>query len=166
MLTIISQYLPPDQDEDYIGKENYQDYLADDMPTEIVEESPEESEYRLQISETQKITYSTGYQLSLQGVRNNELVGFNYITRPHKGYPAGVNVGYRIVEPHFIFRARTTNNLLLMSFDRTVGGIRSFIIRNIQPNGIRYKQEKFMPRGDVMVGQPEQSTKIEKRKKQ
>jgi hypothetical protein len=80
------------------------------------------------------------------GIDNNEVISFDYTTR-HGRY-----AGRRIVEPHYTFPARTTGNEVLVTFDRTKNDIRAFIVGNIHPNGVRYENVLFEPRGEIMKG--------------
>lgn len=56
---------------------------------------------------------------------NNEAMRITYRTDLGNGVT-------RDIEPHGTFHAKTTNRQILVSFDETIGGIRAFIIKNIQ----------------------------------
>ncbi len=65
---------------------------------------------------------------------NNEIVQINYTTK------YGRNL-IREIEPHGSFYSSSTHRNILVSFDRTVNGIRAFIIRNI--NDLNFTGRKF-----------------------
>ena len=75
-----------------------------------------------------------------------ETIGFDYTNR-HGAY-----AGWRTVEPHYIFHAYTTGNMILVTWDRDINDIRAFIIGNIHPNGVRYVGEIFSPKPEIMRG--------------
>jgi len=50
----------------------------------------------------------------------------------------------REVEPHGSFHADTTGNQILVAYDRTVGGIRTFIMQNIRAFALL--DDKFEPK--------------------
>lgn len=75
------------------------------------------------------------------------LIKFDYTTRHGRFTPD------RIVEPHRIYSAYTTGNDILLTFDRTVGDIRGFIIGNIKPFGVLY-ENTFSRRPEIMRERP------------
>jgi len=60
--------------------------------------------------------------------------------------------GDRVVEPHRTFVAGTGNNILL-TFDRTVGDIRGFVIGNIKPGAVLY-ENTFDVKPEIMRPRP------------
>ena len=61
----------------------------------------------------------------------------------------------RIIEPHDFFLAKSTGNKILVSYDRTVGDIRAFIVSNIL--WIDVLDDEFVPKFQI-----ENQIKIEK----
>jgi hypothetical protein len=66
----------------------------------------------------------------------------------------GVNIN-RIIEPHYIFPAKTTGNDILVTYDRSVRHIRAFIVDNITDYNFTKKRgtdedQYFKPRERVM----------------
>jgi len=97
-------------------------------------------------NKTGEVPYPSASALISSGIAKREAVGFEYITRH------GLDIGWRVVEPHYIFYAPSTNNLILVSWDRHVSDIRAFIVGNIKQNGVRYRGEVFQPHNSIMVG--------------
>jgi len=144
-----------------VDENNYEDVLTDDVdvkepntPSEQIE-APLEPE-RVEIlppgpktgipENTETIgEYENGQQLVYDGIDNKNVIVFRYITRK------GVDAGVRTVEPHYAFIAGTTGNEVLVSWDRSVNDIRSFIIGNINPIAL-YPFVHFKPKGAIMVG--------------
>ena len=87
------------------------------------------------------------------------VIKFDYTTR-HGRFTSD-----RGVEPHRIFTAGTTGNEILLTYDRSVGGIRGFIIGNIKPFGVMYKNT-FERQPYIMQERmaPAQSRPVEKRR--
>ena len=83
----------------------------------------------------------------------------------------GIFTPDRIVEPHRTFTAGTGNQILL-TFDRTVGDIRGFIIGNIKPGGVLYENTfdvkpdimRSSPRRQPIVKGPEPKRQVSKRR--
>jgi len=148
-----------------VDENNMDDYLVDNEPDRSEVEprqpapkSPEEptgDDYRSEIptineiltpDATREIIYPTPDDMISDAIARREAIGFDYINR-HGAY-----AGWRTVEPHYTFYAYTTGNMILVTWDRDVNDIRAFIIGNIQPNGVRYEDELFDPKGQIMVG--------------
>ncbi len=159
--TILSQMEPPDDfapDEGAINEDNYGDFLADDL--DQLDEGPPPGPPNTPIQrqlvgipeKTESFNYPDGNSLVDDGIDNTEIISFEYTNR-HGRY-----AGSRTVEPHYTFVARTTQNEVLVSFDRTPGidtskgRIRSFIVGNIHANGVRYNRVVFDPREEIMRG--------------
>jgi len=68
---------------------------------------------------------------------SGHLMRISYTTK------SGKNI-IRDVEPHGTFHAETTGNEIMVTFDRTVGDIRSFIISNITAYAVA--DEEFEPK--------------------
>lgn len=72
---------------------------------------------------------------------NNDFSGnvmrIEYVTRSGKSLA-------REVEPHGTFHADSTGNQILVTYDRTIGGIRAFIMKNIKAFALL--EEKFKPK--------------------
>lgn len=93
----------------------------------------------------QEIEYPDGQRLAYDGAKTNEVISFDYTNR------FGQYVGTRHVEPHRIFKARTTGNDILVTWDLDQNDIRAFIIGNIKPYGVRYEGYNFIPKPELMV---------------
>ncbi len=161
-----------DEDEKLINDQNLEDYLIDEVEETDAPPSPPSpyespdlapapppemplDDYRSEIptinefltpAATREIIYSGADNLISDGINRREVIGFDYINR-HGAY-----AGWRTVEPHYTFHAFTTNNMILVGWDRDVNDIRAFIIGNVQPNGVRYEEETFDPRSEIMTG--------------
>lgn len=188
MLTVYSQYFEDILDEihdpdygdqetvgepGYINEDNFEDYAADDDTVEEIGQGPEHIEdWMSEVPRTtedvpenvveviydNKTPEKSSEALVYDGINKNEVISFDYINR--KGFYAG----YRTVEPHYLFTARTTNNLVLVSFDLDVGDVRTFILKNnnmkvsrdgggrILPNGVRYEGWTFVRRPEIDAG--------------
>lgn len=132
---------PPEHTPGFINDSNYQDYLADDLqedssisPTQITED------------ETTWQEYDDANQLVNDGIDSMNVVSFDYTTRH------GTYIGQRTVEPHYLFVANSTGNLILVAWDLGHSEIRAFIVGNIHPFGVRYKNMTFQPRSEIMSG--------------
>ncbi len=148
-----------------INEENYNEYLVDDVengPQEYGEYTqPQPGDFLSEIpmgnemvgvppESLQKRYDNNPLGLVNDGINNNELISFHYITRDY-GNRAGHYAGLRTVEPHYTFVAQTTGNEVLVSYDRSVGDIRAFIVNNIG-DGVRHEDVKFADRPEIMVG--------------
>jgi len=69
--------------------------------------------------------------------QNNEAIRIYYTTKGGRDIK-------RDVEPHGQFQAHTTGNRILVTFDRTVGDIRAFIVSNIMH--YMFAGEEFEPK--------------------
>jgi hypothetical protein len=158
---------PPE--EGRIDETNYTDFLADDLddadqaeeaPESFLDELPLGDEGLLTEEEPHQVEYSDPIDLVNDGRANQEVISFEYVNR-HGAY-----AGRRTVEPHYMFPARTTGNLVLVGWDRGVDDIRAFIIgqtggpavnketdpsAGIQPGGVRYENEKFEWRPEIVL---------------
>ena len=147
-----------------INESNYEDYLVDEVE-KIKNEEPEpittappmdQSDFLTELPtgnealgiprDTPETEIANPLNLVYEGIDSDQLIGFEYTNR-HGAY-----AGFRIVEPHYTFMARTTGNEVLVTFDRDVGDIRAFIVGNIHPNGVLYQGVKFAPKPEIMVG--------------
>lgn len=141
-------------DQGIVNEDNYEEYepattdtdpLSDDLDIE-----KDRTEYQKEIlgipEETEEIEYSNSRQLIYDGIDNTEVISFDYTTR------FGQFAGTRTVEPHYTFVANTTGNEVLVTFDRDYNDIRSFIVGNIHPFGVRYNKVKFLPKNKIMRG--------------
>ena len=86
--------------------------------------------------------FSNKYDVIDWAEKNKDVIEINYTTKH------GTNMT-RVVEPHGTFYANTTHRTILVAFDRTVGAIRAFIVRNI--NGLDFTDQKFNKRFIVMA---------------
>jgi len=162
-----------DEEEGVVNENNYEDYLADDLdqqeePKEPVpgtsgdflDEIPLGNEDLLDNPEANEVQYQNALDLVSDAINNQEVVSFEYVNR-HGAY-----AGRRTVEPHYIFPAYTTGNTVLVAWDRGVNDIRAFIVgigaghfvskktdpsAGIQPGGVRYENEKFEFRPEILV---------------
>ncbi|KKN06109.1 hypothetical protein LCGC14_1080680 [marine sediment metagenome] len=147
-----------------IDEGNYEEYLADDVekpedenipvpqqnqgipqPPSYMDEIPTANENLGIPMDTKEVIYANPQELVSDGINNREIIGFAYTNR-HGAY-----AGFRTVEPHYTFLARTTGNEILVSFDRDVNDIRAFIVGNIHPNGVKYQDVIFEPREEIIV---------------
>lgn len=129
-----------------IDESNYIDFLADEEKREE-QVPPQEPVLPPEVTrDIPQIEYKNARRLVYDGIDNIEVIEFDYTNRH------GMYAGTRIVEPHYTFVARTTGNEVLVSYDKSVGDIRAFILGNIHPFGIRYKGIEFEPREDIMRG--------------
>lgn len=159
---------PPD--EGIIDENNYTDYLSDelDQPETPTDQFPEETfldeipignEDLLEQEDARQVNYNDPMDLINDARSRQEVISFEYVNR-HGAY-----AGWRTVEPHYIFLAETTGNLVLVGWDRGVGDIRAFIIgkgagpvvdkdtdasAGIQPGGVRYEDENFELRPEIL----------------
>jgi len=150
-----------------VDETNLDNYLTDDVEeapelpekpginTPEIPAEPPVDDYRSEIptinenlipNATREIIYPIADDMISDAIARREVIGFDYINR-HGAY-----AGWRTVEPHYTFHAYTTGNMILVTWDRDVDDIRAFIIGNIQPNGVRYEDEIFYPKGQIMVG--------------
>ncbi|NMC63304.1 MAG: hypothetical protein GYA55_09065 [SAR324 cluster bacterium] len=123
-----SEAIPPESGEASVGG-----YQAGDVDTLNGEQLP--------IAET----YDDINQL-IRDSLGQYVIKFDYTTRH------GIFTPDRIVEPHRTFVASTGNNILL-TYDRTVGDIRGFIIGNIKPGGVLY-ENTFEIKPEIMRNRP------------
>lgn len=146
---------PPDEFDrpGFINNENYPDYLADELDNEGEKEEPEAPQKPPSVPhETpaeqgpKPIEYENATKLVKDGIANLEVISFDYTNR------YGMYSGYRTVEPHYIFLAKSTGNLVLVSWDLDKIEPRAFIMNNVHPYGVRYEGQKFVPRPEIMAG--------------
>lgn len=155
-----------ENDDHLVGDDNLKDYLVDDIEEPTKEEHPQQEQftdeptrpdYMDEIPTTneyltpdaiKEIIYKDPDSLLEDAMKSEppEVIGFDYTNR-HGAY-----AGWRTVEPHYVFYAYTTGNMVLVTWDRDVQDIRAFIVGNIHPNGVRYEGEKFAPRSEIMKG--------------
>lgn len=117
-----------------------------ELPTPPMEIPPEEDLITLPDGETLE---PEGEYMNVQELLTNSmddpphLIKFDYTTR------YGIYTANRIVEPHRIYTAMTGNDILL-TYDRSIGGdIRGFIVGNIKPFGVLYKNT-FVRKPEIM----------------
>lgn len=152
------------QEDNIADEEEINQYLVDEIeqspyleptvsePGEYLEEIPTTDPYLTPNTDKEIIYGNDIWGLLRDSMKENtpdqlpEVIGFYYVNR--YGFPAG----WRIVEPHKIVYARTTGNYILVTWDRSVNGIRAFIIGNIQPNAVIYEGEEFNRKSEVMRG--------------
>lgn len=165
--------LPENQWEDYIvdDVENTEDEefsdlyqksddsagaFSDDFDYDSTME-PAESPMGLQTEDRQEDQYlPDGEQLEIEEEVPNpydlinmsmsnppKLIKFDYTTKN------GRFTTNRVVEPHRTFVASSTGNEILLTYDRTVGDIRGFIVGNIKPFGVLYRNT-FTRRPEIM----------------
>ena len=151
------------RDQRAVDDENLDRYLVDEIekppeppqrppeaPPSIIDETREEiptANELLGIPEgTREIPHPSPNDLVNEGMNNAELIGFDYTNR-HGAY-----AGFRVIEPHYTFVAKTTGNEVMVGYDRDVNDIRAFIVGNIHPNGVRYESIEFEPRPEIMRG--------------
>lgn len=144
------QYEPSQAEkEQYLQDLNPDQNDTFEEPLDYQQEIPTQNELLGIPENTQEILYDnkngmTTDQLLDDGMQQNEVISFDYTNR------FGQYAGTRTVEPHYTFIAQTTGNEILVTFDRDQNDIRAFIVGNIHPFGVRYKDVKFQPRGEIM----------------
>lgn len=159
---------PEPPDEGAVDETNYTDFLADDVDEDRPEDQPKQESFLDEIpignqellqEEAQPVEYQDPFDLIHDARARQEVISFQYVNR-HGAY-----AGWRTVEPHYIFPARTTGNIVLVAWDRDVDDIRAFIIGSgaspvvskqtnpsagIQSGGIRYENERFEWRPEIV----------------
>lgn len=110
--------------DNYEDKAGLEDLQKKPVNVEEIEEQPLEET----IEDKNKKQEYPEFANSIDAIRwaeaNNEIVRISYITEKGKDLQ-------REIEPHGQFSAKTTGNQILVTFDRTVGDIRAFILNNI-----------------------------------
>jgi len=130
-----------------VTPQNIYDYLEPEEGQEEESAQPEELKTPPEPVPEEEFTLDTRSQLE-DAISSNQCVSMRYTTRK------GIDVGTRIIEPYAIFFAHTTGNEILVSWDRTIGAIRAWIISdfNIQPGSVRvfpgdfyhFEKDKFI----------------------
>tara|TARA_B100000614_G_scaffold262909_1_gene300781 strand:+ start:243982 stop:244878 length:897 start_codon:yes stop_codon:yes gene_type:complete len=136
-----------DQNLPTINAEDIGAYLEDDLeeppPQEIEPPEPEmpaseEVQDVEQPPQPEEIPqFSNAFDASEWAEDNNQVMRINYTTKHGTGL-------IRDVEPHGQFHADTTGRQILVTFDRTIGDIRAFILKNITQ--FAFTGETFEPR--------------------
>lgn len=139
-----------------INEENFEEFEPTSVEEPVEEYSDDTPEFRREIpvgnellgipEDSKEVEYNNPQQLVYDGIDNKEVISFDYTNR-HGRY-----AGIRTVEPHYTFVAKTTGNEVLVSFDRDQGDIRAFIIGNIHPYGVRYRDVQFNIKDLIMRG--------------
>jgi predicted DNA-binding transcriptional regulator YafY len=129
---------PLDMEDDnlpVLTPEDIEPTIEDGMQEEQTEEpvAPEKPE----IPEKEYPEFPSAFQATDWAKKKKEVVRIAY--KLDSG-----PVIVRDVEPHGKYHARTTGRDILVTFDRTIGDIRSFIISNIQD--YQFTGEAFQPR--------------------
>lgn len=136
----------------------------DNIIQEFLPELPEDQDFytpedrRLTGYEEGDTDVLNGETLIVDGIYDNvsallsesmgkKIIKIDYTTR------FGIFTSDRVVEPHRTFTATTTGNQILLTFDRTVNDIRGFIIGNIKPGGVKYKNT-FVVKPEIMRERP------------
>tara|TARA_Y100000310_G_scaffold344350_1_gene456669 strand:+ start:5255 stop:5794 length:540 start_codon:yes stop_codon:yes gene_type:complete len=109
--------------------DDLEDALEDSYDDRLPMGEDPEGEERLDlpeipITEDEYPDFPTAQEALNWAEQNNETIRIYYITKGGRDIK-------RDVEPHGQFMARTTGNRILVTFDRTVGDIRAFIVSNI-----------------------------------
>lgn len=118
---------------------------------ESLEEMQQEEDEDASVNETPDIEepkeypqFNTPFQAMRWGKHNNETIRINYRTLH------GTHI-VRDIEPHGEFYAKTTHRTNFAVWDKTIGGIRTYIMENIVkdadfPKGFKFTGEKFAPK--------------------
>ena len=144
-------YIPEESEEDIFETEYAEEQEPQDLPEIGIEDIPieddtqdietiEEAEEPIfdNIKEPENMPeFTSTFQAMRYAKHENEVVTIQYVT------DGGISIT-RTIEPHGDFFARTTHNRILVTYDETVGGIRAFIINNIQD--FRFNGQKFEPK--------------------
>jgi len=112
--------IPAIREED-IGNYLVDDYEGDEIYYETIEEEPE---VPIEVTDEELPEFGSTLDALNWAVENNKVVRINYVTKK------GTDLT-RIVEPHDVFIASGTGNLVVVTFDRSVRKIRAFIVNNI-----------------------------------
>ena len=142
---------PPEEEERNIPKIRSEDlgqFLEDnleDEPIEIPEEELGAMEAPLEDPEVEEPQdypqFSNAFDAQEWAKDNNEVVRIAYTTEHGTGI-------VRDVEPHGTFHADTTGHEILVTYDRSVGDIRAFILKNIAT--FSFIGERFDPKFEVV----------------
>lgn len=151
--------ISPDGPDGVINEDNFESFEPDQPEAinpeqdvlDFQQEIPTRNENLGIPAETREIIYDgdegkTTDQMLVDAMAATEVVSFDYTNR------FGQYAGTRTVEPHYTFDAVSTGNEVLVTWDRDVNDIRAFIVGNIHPFGVRYKDVNFQPRGEIMRG--------------
>jgi len=114
--------------------------LADN--TDIEEEIQQDDIRPIDADQDDFPEFTSQFQAMKYAINNQELVRIHYICK-------GGTYIIRDVEPHGWFKARTTNNIIVVTWDRTVGWYRGFIPDHIQK--YEWWGEEFVPRFQFRV---------------
>jgi len=130
-------HLPVIREEDLAG------ILEDnqELGEEVVPEGAPLTEQPEPVLPEERPEFRNQYDALEWAEQNDETVRINYTTK------RGTNI-IRDIEPHGKFYASTTHRTILVAYDKTVGAIRAFIIRNVNNMdflGTRFKK-KFIVR--------------------
>ena len=147
----VEQIEQQEQQVPTVDMNNWEEYLVDSYGDEEIarleqEQQNEDFEQQmLEPYETPEIAedapeFKNTIEALNWAIQNNKKIKLDYITRK------GANIS-RDVEPHLIFRA-SNGNLILVTYDNTVGQIRAFIVDNI----LNYivKDDQFKKRMKVL----------------
>ncbi|KKL62099.1 hypothetical protein LCGC14_2188640, partial [marine sediment metagenome] len=137
-------YVTPDNVYDFL-EDNYEndpeekireDRIKDDLDigVDFYEEPP------LEISDEELPEFASTQEAMNWAKNNNRTVRINYITKKRNDIA-------RIIEPHGQFSAKN-GNVILVTYDQTIGGIRAFIIDNIINFVI--SKDNFEPKFNVL----------------
>ena len=126
----------PEQENLPVLKEEDLEGLLEDQYDE--QELPQEEEPPdIPIPEEEYPEFPTTEEAVNWAQQNHESIRIYYTTRGGRDIK-------RDVEPHGQFLAKTTGNRILVTFDRTVGDIRAFIVDNIMYH--MFSGEEFEPK--------------------
>ena len=142
----------PSREQGFVTQDNYEEFEPrnDDVlapyDPDARSEIPLGNEMLGIPRDTNEVEYSDPIKLIDDGMEKQEVISFEYTNR------FGAFAGLRTVEPHYTFIANTTNNEILVTFDRDSNAIRAFIVGNIHPFGVRYEDVHFIPKTEIMRG--------------
>jgi len=112
-----------DEDVNQILEDNFDDeVLSGRMPETTVENAPPLSQ--VDLPEEEHPDFASSSEALNHAQQQNEAIRIYYTTLRGRDI-------IRDVRPQGQFTARTTHNLIVVTFDETVGGIRAFIVNNI-----------------------------------
>ena len=116
------------QEQPIITPDNINEYMEDSFDDDVlsgeIEEMTLEGQPDVPVTDEDYPDFPTTEDASSWAERNGESFVIYYTTKKGRSLK-------REVEPHGQFDARTTGNRILVTFDKTVGGIRAFIVNNI-----------------------------------
>jgi predicted DNA-binding transcriptional regulator YafY len=115
---------PEDANLPILDQNDIEQMLEDSFDETERPEEPQVEEPKIPVTDEEFPEFATTDEAASWAQQNNEVIRINYVTKKGRDI-------VRNIEPHGQFMAQTTGNRILVTFDRTVGDIRAFIVDNI-----------------------------------